>query len=290
MNRKKIFKWTCIVLGSLVLLTFIGRVIYEYTVPEAQPQGLYYTGNVSLSDSGSTSAVKNYANTATVYDYAADGTQINQQYEKIADLSAQSKDFENDEARLYAGVTHNNCIIQLEAKNGLPGKRVTSLTLGVKPELFDDTVKELSAIGTIISTKTTKTDKTADYKNMLAQKATLEKTMDSYTALRSRGGSLAELMSLEAKIIEVEGQIQAQDVSLSDFTVNDGLCTVNFTLSESGAVSVRSFWSILASAAGWAALVCLSGLGLILLILAAACVLMLLILLGAKVYNSLIVK
>jgi len=287
MNRKKIFKRTCIILSALIAVIFIGRVIYEYNAPQEQTQGLNYFGSVSFDRELS---VRNYANSKIAYDYADDGLQINQQYEKIADLSAESKDFDADESRLYEGVRNNNCIIQLEAKNGLPGKRITSLTLGVIPERFDDTVKELSAIGTIISTQTSKTDKTAEYKNLLAERATLGKKQESYIALRERGGSLAELMNLEEKIIEVERQLQAQNVSLSDFTVNEGLCTVNFTLSESGAVIAKSLPRILVSSVKWTAALCLGGLGLVVLVLLAGCALILLILLGVKAYNLIIAK
>jgi len=291
MNRKKIFKWTCIALGVMIVLTFFGRIIYEYRMPNTQSQGLYYTDNYISTEISGSNELRNYANTIVDYEFAPDGTKIDQQYEKIADLSSVSKDFEKDEATLYEGISRNNCIVQLEEKHGLPGERVTSLTLGVKPDNFDNTVKELSTIGTIISTQTTKTDKTADYKNLLAGRATLEKTKESYVALREKGGTLAELMSLEEKIIEVEGELQAQDVSLSDFTMNEGLCTVNFILSEgSSAINARSFGDIVVSSAAWTAMVWLAVLGLVVSVMLSVCVLLLLIRLGAKVYSTLIIN
>ena len=294
-NHKKIIKWSSIALCAAFILTLAGRTAYEYNQPEPQRYGGYYnyTSDYESLSSSYDRSVRNYATvkSAKVSDiYGNVDLTIDQQYEKIADLSAKSNDFEKDENLLYESAGRNKCLIQLEAKTGLPGSRVTSLTLGVRPDDFDGVVKELSDIGTIISTKTTKTDKTAEYKNLLAERATLEKTKESYIALRARGGSLGELMSLEQKIIDVEGMLQSQDVSLSYFNSDEGLCTVNFALSEAGAIQAKSFARTFVSSAKWTVLLFIAGLGLLILTLISVCVLLLVILLGGKVYNLFVKK
>jgi len=293
MDRKKIFKWICITLLSAAVLTFIGRVVYECNRPEPEYFGGGYSADHSSSNMLSSSVLRTSNNYAKEkYDYAPAGgaMQFDRQYEQIADLSARTTDFENDEKKLYGSAVKNQAIIQHEAKTGLSGRRVTSVTLGVKPENFDKTVEELSSIGTMLTPRIVKNDKTPEYKNLLAERATLEKTKENYIALRAHNASLSERLSLEQKIIEVEAQLQAQDVSLSDFTVDEGLCTVNFTLSEAAAAVGRSFVRILASSAKWTVTACFMGLVLIIMFLIVACGLLGLILLGEKIYVEFIAK
>lgn len=254
MFNKKRFKLMCFGLALLFVVTFCLRTVYEYTNPQAF-YGLNridnYTGN-TLSRSEDSLGVKNYATMKMDYDVTGEPMQvIDQKYEKIADINTVSKKYEEDEAALYSIIDKNKCVVQMENKSGLPGDRHAQLIIGVKPDHFDKTVKDLAAIGEITSQNITKTDKTAQYRQMLADKATIEKTKESYMALRAKGGTITELLALEDKIIEVEAQIQKQSVDLGDYSDDNSFCTVNFTLSENRETPGINISSVLWSSLTW---------------------------------------
>ena len=187
----------------------------------------YFQGDVS---------VKNYASSKKVKTWEAGGqvktATVDQKYEKIATLSAATKQFDEDEEKLRKTVKDYDALIQYEQNQGMEGNRSLFLTIGVDPEKFDSIILDLRKIGKIQNIQVNKTDKTNEFLDLQAQLATLEKTRQSLIDLKSRSGTIREMVDLENRILEVEEQIQNLGVSLGDFDAENEFCTVKFTLSE----------------------------------------------------------
>jgi hypothetical protein len=129
----------------------------------------------------------------------------------------------------------------------------------------------------LISSTSQKTDKTYEYRQMLAEKQELEKRLESYLALRERSGSINELLSLEDKIIEVESMLLRQAVDLGEYSDDNALCTINISLYEGNPASLaRIIWNSIT----WTTMCYFWILGVIVLICLAAVVLI-------KTYNFL---
>lgn len=223
---------------AVFALLFIGRFFYELSLRYDSSRESYepqqFQGMVQNSAmEGSLSYRKNFASEKIVIEQARSQTQIvDQKYERIADLSAVTTAFDEDVRRIAELAGRSKAVIQRENSFGLEGSRSLSLTLGVVPEAFDATVKELRSIGELLSITVTKTDRTQDFKALEARRLSLEKTRDGLRALRPSGGNLSDLMNLETKILEIEGQIQELGVSLGDYSENNSFCTINVTLGE----------------------------------------------------------
>lgn len=180
---------------------------------------------------------------------------VDQKYEKVADIRTASKDFDADDKRIRGIAAAASAVIQSENAYGLPGSRVLSLRLGVVPESFEKIAEELRGVGKILSITVTKTDKTGDFKALEAKRLSLEKTRDGLKALRTAGAELADRISLETKILEIEGQIQDLGVSLGDFSESNSFCTIDLSLSESTGPSAGYILSAVLGSLGWALLV-----------------------------------
>jgi hypothetical protein len=194
-------------------------------------------------------------------DFAVEGLPaspaMDQKYERIANIVSKSVNYDNDLARFNNTLESHKAVVQMENRRGLPGSRHLELTIGVRPENFDSMQAEISLIGKITSSTITKTDKTYEYRQMLAEKETLEQRRTSYGSLRKHGGNIPELLQLEEKIIEVEAQIQQQMVGLGEYSDENALCTINYTLYEgSEAGMARKLWNALSwSTAAYLAIV-----------------------------------
>ncbi len=180
---------------------------------------------------------------------------VDQKYEKVADIRTASKDFDADDKRIRGIAAAASAVIQSENAYGLPGSRVLSLRLGVVPESFEKIAEELRGVGKLLSITVTKTDKTGDFKALEAKRLSLEKTRDGLKALRTAGAELADRISLETKILEIEGQIQELGVSLGDFSESNSFCTIDVALSESTSPGAGYFLAKVLDALGWALLV-----------------------------------
>ncbi|MES0491298.1 MAG: DUF4349 domain-containing protein [Leptospirales bacterium] len=64
-------------------------------------------------------------------------------------------------------------------------KGISIMAIGIPPENFDKTVKELSGIGNLKSIVINKTDKTNDYNKLTAKKKSLEKTKNALIKLNT---------------------------------------------------------------------------------------------------------
>jgi hypothetical protein len=163
---------------------------------------------------------------------------VDQKYEKVASMTSESKSFEEDEKQVREATIRYSALIQFEQATGLPGSRSVNLAIGVPPDRFDPMVEELKSIGELSSIRIDKTDKTNEYKELMAKRASLEKARDSLIALKSKGGRIEEYSDLENRILEIEGEIQASGVKLGDYDAENEFCTVKLTLEEKRAVVV----------------------------------------------------
>jgi uncharacterized protein DUF4349 len=126
---------------------------------------------------------------------------------------------------------------QFEKSSGLPGSQRVELAIGVPPNRFEPMVGELRNIGELSSIRIDKTDKTNEFKELKAKRASLEKTRDALASLKGKGGRIEEFTNLENRILEIEEQIQSTGVSLGDYDQENEFCTVKLSLEEKGAAT-----------------------------------------------------
>lgn len=164
-----------------------------------------------------------------------------QKYEKTASLNARTDEFESDENRLRDVSKQFQAVIQYEQRNGNPGHRNLHLMIGVRPELFDSFYVVAQRIGDIYGNEVTKVDKTTEFRELNAQKASLEKALASLNDLKNRAGSISDLVGLHDKILDIERQMQELGVELGNFSAENEFCTVRFSLHENAATRAISF-------------------------------------------------
>ena len=230
-GQKKFRKFILILsLGFLGL--FIFRTIYTYTTDSPDT----YLSNQMMDMAAleyplELDSRKNYA--SIKYQGAnPSSSNLDQKYEKIANINAVSGEFENEESKVRDEIQKLNALIQYENKTGNEGYRRLELVIGVPPKSFDRLFQNLIKIGKVQSKEITKKDKTNEYKELNARKLSLEKTKASLENLKSKSGKINEYMLLENRILEIEQQLQALGVSLGSFDDENEFCTIKFTLNE----------------------------------------------------------
>ena len=162
---------------------------------------------------------------------------VDQKYEKVGSVSSKSDAFDEDEKKARELISKHNAIVQFERNSGLRGHRMLALSIGVPPERFDGLIDEIQAIGQLSSIRLDKTDKTNEYKNLNANRVSLEKIRDSLVSLKGKTGNIDEYINLENRILELEREIQSTGVKLGEFDQENEFCTVKFGLDE-GATAV----------------------------------------------------
>ena len=184
--------------------------------------------------------VKNYASEKleVQHEGTAQSSSVDQKYEKVASVASQTNAFDQDEAKIRDAVKTYNALIQFELSSGLAGSRRVELAIGVPPARFDGMVGELKQIGELSSIRIDKADKTNEYKELQAKRASLEKTRDALIGLKSKGGRIEEFTSLENRILEIEEHIQTTGVQLGDYDQENEFCTVRLSLQEKVAAAV----------------------------------------------------
>ena len=227
-NLKKLILW--FIVGFVLLFTF--RLMYGYTknIEERERSNRFFS---------SVSGKRNYA--STKYKLAKMEQQkasVDQKYEKIAEIKTKSSKFEEEERLVRKQITQFNALIQFEQKSGNEGSRILNLQIGVPPENFDSLYHNLIEIGKVQAKQITKKDKTNEYKELNAQRKSLEKIRTSLIALKEKGGKIEEYMSLENRILDIEQQLQDLGVSLGDFDDENEFCTVKFSLLEGKEVKI----------------------------------------------------
>jgi len=272
----KQFKRVIISLLLLYAAIFAARFVYDLLTYEdpAVSDNYYYTGykdDVRLT-ANVASLKREYAGTV-----AGSIEVLEQKYEQVATVAAKTVSYDNDLARLDAAIEQAQAVIQTEVAQGLAGSRTLKRAIGVKPQYFDSCLGAVKEVGLLISSNSQKTDKTYEYRQMLAQKQELEKRLESYVSLRGHSGSINEMINLEDKIIEVESMLLKQAVDLGEYSDDNALCTINVSLYEGNPASVvRICWNSFK----WATMCYFSILGGLLLVCIIGVILI-------KVYNFL---
>lgn len=232
--KTRLKKWI-LALVALFFVLFVFRLAYGYSKKIENHLGqTRFFENVS-------NVRKNYA--SKKYEVQASSTaqsavKVDQKYEKIAEITTKSTAFDEEEKQARNKIEHYKALIQFEQKRGNKGDRKLNLLIGVPPESFDQLYQDLIAIGQVQAKQITKKDKTNEYKELNAKKASLEKIRTSLIELKSKGGKIEEYMQLENRILDIEQQLQGLGVSLGDFDDENEFCTVQFSLHEGKEVHI----------------------------------------------------
>jgi hypothetical protein len=174
-----------------------------------------------------------------------------QKYDKTATVKSKTSQFDSDVAGVKTLATSFAGVIQYEQNTGNKGSRELHLLIGIDPEKFDSFYVKVLAFGTVKSTDITKIDKTNEYRQLNAKKASLEKTLASLNELRERGGAITDFVALHDKIMEIESKMQELGVELGNFDAENEFCTIKFSLYEGATGKKISFISRFKIALEW---------------------------------------
>lgn len=217
--------------GSLFILMFLFRIIYGYVASDNNNGGDYSDNFFSSIDN----LRKNYASEKSSMKgdvQVSSNFASNQKFEKTASTKSKTSEFEKDEKLLKQKSKSYNAVIQYEQNLGQKGKRQIHLLIGVSPEKFDSFYLEIQKIGVVKATEITKVDKTNEYRQLNAKKASIEKTLQSLNDLKSKAGAIADFVALNDKILEIEAQAQELGVELGNFDAENEFCTVKLSMYE----------------------------------------------------------
>jgi hypothetical protein len=223
------------------VLMFAGRLTYGYLSPGEQAAlnaAPAIAPGLHSFDSGDGSIKSNYASDKLKVVRDDLKVSVDQKYEKVASVVSKTNAFEQDEGTVRQLTGKYSALIQFEKSSGLPGARRVELAIGVPPNHFDPMIGELRNVGELSSIRIDKTDKTNEFKELNAKRASLEKARDALMSLKSRSGRIEEFTSLENRILEIEEQIQTTGVSLGDYDQENEFCTVRLSLEEKRAAAV----------------------------------------------------
>ena len=232
-----------LLLGFFVIyiLCFVYN-LYDYSQYPGSSYSYYDYGSPRLlySSSNNIDFVSSmaFSNVATAKQIISSdkGIEINydQKYEMISNITSENEDFENDVTAVRKVISDLSGVIQMEQTGGLENNkdRYLWLSIGVTPGKFDALVEELKKIGSITGFSVNKTDKTAEFQSYLAQLEALEKSLESYKSIKSQGGTINDLLTIEEKIIRTENEILQMGVTLGFYDESQSMCTVDFTLGE----------------------------------------------------------
>lgn len=228
---KKFAAW----LLALFVILFVFRLLYGYTKTfDDTPDNIQFFQ--SISNNRKNYASKKYNAPSGAANQAS--IKVDQKYEKIAEITTKSSEFDKEEKQSRIQIEKYNALIQFEQKSGNTGYRKLNLVIGVPPENFDALYNQLTAIGKVQAKQITKKDKTNEYKELNAKKHSLEKIRTSLIELKSKGGKIEEYMDLENRILDIEQQLQDLGVSLGDFDDSNEFCTVQFSLLEGKEIKI----------------------------------------------------
>ncbi len=252
--RKPGIRSMALLLIGCFFLTFLLRV--AYVLSSDNPAEEHFVSPTANNLGGWASEQsplrKNYASEKNpIVDAPSSATSPSQKYEKTATLNARTEHFDQEEAHLRNMTRDFNAIIQYENKNGNPGDRNLQLMIGVRPELFDSFYVAAQSVGRIFVNSVVKVDKTTEFRELNAKKASLEKALASLNELKSHAGTISDLVGLHDKILDIERQMQELGVELGNFSAENEFCTVRFTLLENAAAPAIPVLSILLNALVW---------------------------------------
>jgi hypothetical protein len=247
--KKRLIRTLLWITAGFVVL-FVFRFVYGYTTGLSEVREEYFSDFLSDVDN----VKRNYASSSYKYDkavshengaaydanvqHAGKQVSVDQKYEKIATIKSRSEKFKNDEKVLREKIKSTNSIIQYEENVGQEGDRKLHLLIGVPPEKFDSLYAQLLAIGKIASKEITKIDKTNEFANLNAKKASLETTRQSLIDIKKRSGDIDEYINLQNRILQIEQELQSLGVLLGDFDTENEFCTIRFSLQESRIITI----------------------------------------------------
>lgn len=220
----------------LLLLRLTYLLVYEPYEESPQPGDIVVKSPLNYKDQ-SFGSIRNIAtNTIQQLSGASLAGQsvrtIVQKYEKIGYIDATSANFERDEKKLRNVIKKYNTLNQYEQNTGLTGERVLKIAIGVEPDKFDTVVKEMKTIGKLTSFDVSTYDKTNEYRELQAKKASLEASRLSLEALKQKGGNIDEYINLENRMMELDTQLQSLGVNIGDYDKSGNFCTIKFTIAE----------------------------------------------------------
>jgi len=224
--------------AAVACAIFLAMFFFRLTVDQRETG----TANNSFGVSQSFEFAKNnYATTLKLVGPSGQSVGDSQKYEKIATLTELTCNYDADRKRIDDLLTSHQGIVQFERANGLEGRRTLYLGVGVPPDRFDAFIEAVKAVGTNAQVEVIKNDKTNEYLQLRAKRATLEKARSGLEALQASGGSVDERIHVQNRLTEIEERIQELGVSLGEFDSQNELCTVKLTLKE--ATRAASNWS-----------------------------------------------
>lgn len=240
--KKRLWR-TVVWFSALFVVLFLFRLLYSFSDYDAVNNG--YGGGDDFFSS-ITNLRKNYAsekifNTA-IGPNSPEDLSASQKYEKTATISSATSHFEKDDSLIRTVTTSFEGSIQYEESVGKKGNRQLHLSIGVKPASFDSFYRAVQRIGELQSTMISKVDKTNEYRQLNAKKASLEKNLASLNELKNKGGAISDYISLHEKILEVETQLQELGVDLGNFNTENEFCTLRFSLFEGRERKAISFF------------------------------------------------
>jgi Domain of unknown function (DUF4349) len=243
----RISKW----FGGLFILLFVFRLVYGYVATDTNTGNDYSDNFFSSIDN----LRKNYASEKIAMKggdvQVASNIASNQKYEKTASMKLKTSEFDNDEKQLKAKSKSFNAVIQYEQNLGQKGNRQIHLLIGVNPNFFDSLYIDLKKIGVLRATEITKVDKTNEYRQLNAKKASIEKTLQSLNDLKAKGGQIADFVALNDKILEIEEKAQELGVELGNFDTENEFCTIKLSMYEGATEKNISFIHRLKVALEW---------------------------------------
>jgi hypothetical protein len=227
---KKRFRKLALIFIALFVCMFLLRLLYGY-LATTTGQGGDYSGDFfsSLND-----LRKNYASEKIMRNDVQQQSNFasSQKFEKTAAIKTKTTEFEKDEKLIKEKTKAFNAVIQYEQSIGQKSNRQLHVLIGVNPDKFDSFYVALQKIGTLKGLEITKVDKTNEYRQLNAKKASIEKTLQSLNELKSKGGQIGDFVTLNDKILEVEEKLQSLGVELGNFDSENEFCTVKLSLYE----------------------------------------------------------
>jgi hypothetical protein len=244
--------WLAILLAIAIFLAlFIFRLASNGQEPVSIGDFAFDGGYPAQSRSFEFSK-NNYATAPKLVGPSGQAIGDSQKYEKIATLTEVTRDYDADRKRVDDLIASQQGIVQFERATGLAGRRTLFLGVGVPPDHFDAFIDAVKAIGANAQVEIIKNDKTNEYLQLRAKRATLEKARAGLEALQSTGGSTDERIHVQSQLTDIEEHIQELGVSLGEFDSQNELCTVKLTLQEKAGQVSRSWARRIADALEWA--------------------------------------
>jgi len=246
---RKIFIWLVIAFAAVFVLRLCYEVYFSRRDMVIHYGGVETDTFFQLDSVNYTSKAQNVASEKiTQTDLTGQSITIDHKYEKTANISSNTENFNDDERQIRHIISNNEAVVQSENLRGIEGSQTLIMSIGVKPDNFESLVAQIKEVGNVTSFMINKVDRTEEYMQLLAEQATLEKTRDSYMEIKSTGINMQDLITIEGLLLEVERELQNLGVNMGVFSTEYSFCTVNLTISEQSGITAISLRFILNSA------------------------------------------